>query len=112
MKNVFHDFLLPGYSGAMTQVSRPHPRRLSALLGLLLLVAQSLALAHAYQHDIASPVDNTCASCVIGGQLAHGCADTASDCAPGTVVASHEVRTRIAFDTVIIPAANQRGPPA
>ena len=96
----------------MTIVSRPSAGRLAALLGALLLVAQSLAVAHAYQHDPGSAVETTCASCVIGGQLANACADSASDRVPGLDVVSHEAREQFSFDTIIIPAARQRGPPA
>ncbi len=96
----------------MTIVSRPQKGRLAALLGMLLFVAQSLAVAHAYQHDPGSAVDTTCASCIIGGQLANGCADTAGECAPDLDVVSHEVGEQYVFDTIAIPAAKQRGPPA
>lgn len=96
----------------MTIVSRPFAGRFAALIGVLLLAAQSLALAHAYQHDPGSAVETTCASCVIGGQLANACADSASDRVPGLDAVSHEACDQISFDTVIIPAAKQRGPPA
>lgn len=81
------------------------------MLGVLLLVAQSLAVAHTYQHEFGSPVDKTCASCVIGGQLANVCADTAGDSRVHVDIVLHEVRAHSPFDTAIIPAANQRGPP-
>lgn len=96
----------------MTIVSRPQKARLAALLGMLLLVAQSLAVAHAYQHDPGAAVDATCASCIIGGQLANGCADSAGDCAPDLDAVSHEVGKPTSFNTIAIPAAKQRGPPA
>lgn len=96
----------------MTIVSRPQKGRLVALLGMLLFVAQSLAVAHAYEHDPGSTVDTTCASCIIGGQLANGCADAGGECAPDLDVVSPEVGEQYSVDTITILAAKQRGPPA
>ncbi len=109
---VFREYRRPGYSDAMTIVSRPQKGRLAALFGMLLIVAQSLAVAHAYQHDPGAAVDATCASCIIGGQLANGCADSTGECAPELGVVSHEVGEQTSFDTIAIPASRQRGPPA
>lgn len=95
----------------MTTVLWSRQRLLAVLLGALLLVAQSLAVAHAYQHDLGSPVDATCGSCVLAGQLSSGCADSANDREPEIALERHEVRTRALFRAVTLAAARQRGPP-
>lgn len=96
----------------MTTVSRPQKHRLAVLLGTLLFVAQTLAVAHVYQHELGAPVDAPCASCVIGGQLASGCDDNAGERAPAIDVDDHEVFEHLPFGNVSIQAAKQRGPPA
>lgn len=95
----------------MTMFSRPQKAIFAVVLGAMLFMAQSLAVAHAYQHDFSAPVDATCASCVIAGQLAAGCADSVGDCAPQLDIATHDIREQLPLRTVIIPAAKQRGPP-
>lgn len=78
---------------------------------MLLFVAQTLAVTHAYQHDLGTPVDTSCASCIVSGQLASGCADSAADHAPATDVGVHEICEYRPTGNANVPAAKQRGPP-
>lgn len=96
----------------MMSVSRPQKATFAVLLGAVLCLAQSLAVAHAYQHDLGSAVDAPCASCVIGGQLAAGCDDNGGDAAPRPGITAQHSREQLPLRTLIIPAAKQRGPPA
>ncbi|MEJ2129580.1 MAG: hypothetical protein P8X81_12140 [Woeseiaceae bacterium] len=62
----------------MIRPDRKFGRFVSVLLFALLLSVQTIALAHAYEHDPASFQDTACATCISINQLAaatvdHGC---------------------------------------
>jgi hypothetical protein len=86
-------------------------QRACLLLALLLPTAQTLAVAHAYEHDFESPHSRTCTSCVTAMQLLAACVDTPVNVefhAAGTAVATHAT-PEPALQLPIHP--RPRGPP-
>ena len=81
------------------------------LLALLLIVAQTSALAHAYEHDVGKSPSQACTDCVTATQLASACVDN-----PATVVLPlfnsplHQLAVGYSISINAI-VARQRGPP-
>jgi hypothetical protein len=81
------------------------------LLALLLIVAQTSALAHAYEHDVGKIQNQACTACVTANQLASACVDN-----PATVILPvfnsplHQLAVgySISIDAIVV---RQRGPP-
>lgn len=84
----------------------------AALLVMLLVITQTAAIAHAYEHDPGAPQDQLCAFCVAASHVLTGCADSGLDTG-ATLLARF-------FGAVPVPlgrglaalSARQRGPPA
>ena len=83
----------------------------SAMLIALLIGAQTISIAHAYEHDPESTQGTACATCVSANQLEAAAVDNGQATAPRgfkTVVSSdHATRNTI----VDLYAPRERGPP-
>ncbi len=82
------------------------------LLALLLVAAQTSALAHAYEHEIGTPQNQACAACVTAGQLASACVDNPAAMAVrafSSPLNDQTVNSSVSIDALVV---RQRGPPA
>ena len=84
---------------------------LNTVLALILLVGQTAALGHAYQHDIGSPQNQTCTACVTAGQLSAACVDQLTD--PEIQAFTSPFHDRVIEDSISAEPVlvRQRGPP-
>jgi hypothetical protein len=81
------------------------------LLALLLVAAQTSALAHAYEHEVGSSPNQACTACVTAGQLAAACVDN-----PAAITVSIfsaplnqlDIAFKISINAIVV---RQRGPP-
>jgi len=86
-------------------------RIVSALLFALLISAQTISIAHAYDHDPGTFQDTACATCISINQLAGAAVDhSPPEALPVTkpVLRSNYFAAR---DTGVVRAPHQRGPP-
>jgi len=81
------------------------------LLVLMLAIAQTGAVAHAYGHDAEIPQDQTCVSCVNAGQLVFACVGDALDLDIRNHVSDFSTDKFLSFESTHTLAAKQRGPP-
>ena len=83
----------------------------SAVLAVVLLIAQTGALAHAYEHDPGSPQDQVCSTCIAGQVLGSACVDS-SPYFDGDTYRSQSGDNYVpAIASIHIPLARQRAPP-
>lgn len=96
----------------MERLFANHRGVLIGLLFALLVGAQTISAAHAYEHDPGSVGDTTCATCVSGTQLAAAAVDSGQPVA--LPVARPALCSGQATMQVILARsqARQRGPPA
>lgn len=82
------------------------------VLALLLVVAQTIALAHAYQHEAGSPQQQICSSCVSASQLSSACIDSGETleitASPAELIATAQT-VPVSRHTLV---TRQRGPPS
>lgn len=83
----------------------------NVLLTLLLITAQTGALAHAYQHDPGFPQDTTCASCVTANQLLSACVDNCSIADIESYSSCLNVEQVFLSESTLALVVRQRGPP-
>jgi hypothetical protein len=86
-------------------------RPANAVLIVLLLVAQTWAIAHAYDHEPEILQDATCVSCVALNQLGATCVDSGAghDCAaPGS---DRYAVSYVTGESIRTLTCRQRGPP-
>lgn len=81
------------------------------LLLLLMAVAQSGALAHAFEHDAATPQYQACAICVTVSQLDSSCVDTLAATIIADCRSCQPVTEALSLESLQVPVAKQRGPP-
>jgi len=86
-------------------------RPASAALAILLLIAQTGALAHAYEHEPGSPQDQVCSTCVAGQALGSACVDSPPHFETPGSSSNASAHQFAAFATVDVPLARQRAPP-
>lgn len=86
-------------------------RRVSTVLAVVLLVAQSGALAHAYEHDPGSPQDQVCSTCIAGQAVGSACADSAPHFEVPAYKSTAGPEQVSALIYAHIPLARQRAPP-
>lgn len=86
-------------------------RPANAVLIVLLIAAQTGAIAHAYEHDPGTLQDATCASCVTVNQLSAACVDSGfrHDVEPAGV--DHDSATYTPGESIRPLTHRQRGPP-
>jgi len=86
-------------------------RPVSILLAVVFLIAQTGLLAHAYEHDAASPQDQICSTCIVGQALGSVCVDST----PHFGAPPHKSATGpeqvSARKCIHVPLARQRAPP-
>ena len=78
---------------------------------VLLVAAQTGALAHAYEHDPGTLQDTTCASCVTAGELTSACLDSGVVADIRALHSSLETDQQIPIESIATLSARQRGPP-
>ena len=81
------------------------------LLALLLVAAQTTALAHAYEHEIGNNQNQVCTDCVTASQLASACVDnpaTAEISAFISPLNRQEFSRSVSIFAIVV---RQRGPP-
>lgn len=81
------------------------------LLVVLLVSAQTAALAHAYEHDLGSPQNKACTACVTAGQLASACVDHAAATELEAFNSPLNCHVKSAHQTIAHIVVRQRGPP-
>ena len=83
----------------------------NAVLIFLLIAAQNSAIAHTFKHELGTPQDATCASCVTSGQLSAACIDSGviQDIKP--LVLRHDVDSYLPGSASPVLTIRQRGPP-
>ena len=82
------------------------------LLAVLLIAAQSLALAHLIEHEAGALQSQACTTCVAANQLASACVDASSDSEIRPLAAGLRGSAVFAAESVHALVARQRGPPA
>ena len=95
----------------MSSVFRKSRQIVSAMLIALLIGAQTISIAHAYEHDPESAQGTACATCVSANQFEAAAVDIGQATAPHgfeTVVSND----RAALSTIVdLFAPRERGPP-
>jgi len=81
------------------------------MLLVFLVVAQTGALAHAYQHDPGTLQDTTCASCVSAGELTSACLDSGIAADISAFHSCLETDQQVPIESIATLSARQRGPP-
>lgn len=86
-------------------------RLANAVLIALLIVAQTGAIAHAYEHEPEILQDATCVSCIALNQLSAACVDSGfrHDCAPPGC--DHDTARHVPGESICPLTCRQRGPP-
>ena len=78
---------------------------------LLLVAAQTAAVAHAHQHDPGKLQDRTCAACISAENLLSGCADSGASDDIRRLVTDYRDDSLVLLRAAITITARQRGPP-
>lgn len=88
-----------------------HFRLASSVLIVLLIAAQTAAVAHAYAHDPGALQDVACASCATASQLSAGCVDSGASHSllPGNT--RPDVQYCLPGESLRALTARQRSPP-
>ncbi|MCH8070692.1 MAG: hypothetical protein IIA09_01985 [Proteobacteria bacterium] len=81
------------------------------VLMLLLLAAQSGALAHAFEHDAGALQNRACAICVTLSQLDSSCANASADTDIEHCHACQAIERAATLESFHALVARQRGPP-
>jgi hypothetical protein len=95
----------------MKSVQGIFKQRAYLLLALLLLSAQTVALAHAYEHDIGTQASPTCSVCMTANQLASACVGKPIDTEVPVFGSSASLRLNPVAKPSQAVSARQRGPP-
>jgi len=83
----------------------------NVVLTLLLITAQTGALAHLYEHDPGFPQDTTCASCIMANSLLSACVDNCSIADTESDRSCRNAEQVFPSQSTLAPAVRQRGPP-
>lgn len=78
----------------------------------VLLVAQTLMLVHAYEHDVGSPQNLSCSSCLAAQSMDSACVDTTAYTPPPRLATNARVESDAGDPATRIFTARQRAPPA
>lgn len=81
------------------------------LLVFFLAGAQSGALAHAFEHEAATPQSQACAICVMLSQLDASCVDTIATITIADCRSCRPAADQASCESLKAPVAKQRGPP-
>ena len=86
-------------------------RVVNTVLMVLMITAQTSAIAHSYKHELGTPQDTTCASCVTSEQLSAACIDSGviQDIKP--LVLRNDVDSYLPGSAIHALTVRQRGPP-
>lgn len=83
----------------------------SAIIAIVLLIAQTGALSHAYEHDPGSLQDQVCSTCIAGQALGSACIDSAPQFDAPVYKPRADYQHVPAIASTHIPLARQRAPP-
>jgi len=86
-------------------------RQISAVMAIFLLIAQTGALAHAYEHDPGSPQEQICSTCIAGHAVGSACIDSTQYFELPVYKSPTDTGQVSAHISVQIPLARQRAPP-
>ena len=78
---------------------------------LLLVAAQTAAVAHAYQHDPGKLQDRACSACISADNLLSGCADSGASDDVRRLATNCRDDSLVLLRAAITITARQRGPP-
>lgn len=78
---------------------------------LLLVAAQTTAVAHAYQHDPGKLQDRTCSACISADNVFSGCVDSGSSVDSKRLGTDYGDDSHVLLRTATPITARQRGPP-
>ena len=78
---------------------------------LLLVAAQTTAVAHAYQHDPGKLQDRTCSACISADNLLSGCTDSGTSVDSKRLAADYRDASLVLLGTTTTITVRQRGPP-
>lgn len=81
-------------------------------LALVLIAAQAVASAHAFEHDAGSTKNQACTTCVAASQLGAATVDTGTVCTIAAPTQIHVEASISLFDSIHTLTVRQRGPPA
>jgi hypothetical protein len=87
-------------------------RFISVSLIALLIGAQTISIAHAYEHDPESVQGTACATCVSVNQLAAAAVDNGQATAPRGFKSVFSNDRAVSIAVVELRAPRERGPPA
>ncbi len=79
---------------------------------MLLIAAQTGAVAHEYTHDPGTSQDLSCFACITAANLLGGCVDTGAAIALELQFDAHSVEQFVQSRSADVLIARQRGPPA
>ncbi len=82
------------------------------MLATFLVAAQWGALVHAFEHDVGTPQNPVCMTCVAASQLGLACIDTSMNIEPLPSYAVPNFDAAESVQSIHAPAARQRGPPS
>jgi hypothetical protein len=85
--------------------------RLSVLLAIIFLAAQTGALAHAYEHVPGNPQAQVCSTCIAGHALSSACVASTVQIEFRPYNVGFSVERAPLPDTIRVPLARQRAPP-
>lgn len=86
-------------------------RPANAVLIVVLLAAQTGAIAHAYEHEPEILQDATCISCVAVNQLGAACVDSGARNDFTPPVSDHYTVSHVSGESIRTLTCRQRGPP-
>jgi len=95
----------------MTSVRQSCKKPLSVLLAIILIAAQTGALAHAYGHDPGGPQAQFCSICIAGHSFSSACVASAVQFAFERCTGGVSIDATPVPDTFHLPLARQRAPP-
>jgi hypothetical protein len=97
---------------AVMTIVQEHCRRpLSVLLAIIFIAAQSVALAHEYEHDPGSPQAQVCSTCIAGHSFSSTCVASAMHIEFDHCNGGVSIERTFVPDIVQLPLARQRAPP-
>jgi len=84
---------------------------ISVLLAIILLIAQTGALAHAYGHDPGKPQSQICSTCIAGHAVGSACVDSTPHFEIQAYKSAAGIDRVSALSSIEVPLARQRAPP-
>lgn len=100
------------YSSRMQSFCRKAGTVPNLVLAIVLIVAQSVASAHAFEHEIGTSQNQACTTCVAASQLSAATVDSGTVFTITDSTHDHVEASVTLFESLHTLAVRQRGPPA